>query len=585
MPRFRLPEALDIIVAWVATRFAARRQGCEGLMAAAKSTPVKITPLGGLGEIGLNLMVFEYGDEALLIDAGVMFAQEPAVGGGLLLPDLRYLAEARPHLAGIVLTHAHEDHLGALPFVLRQWPAPVYGSKVTLAFARRGLAEDGLGGADLREFAAGREIQLGPFRVEPIAVTHSTPNSMALAIRVPGVLIVHSGDFKIDPAPVDGVPFDSERFARLGEEGVDLLLSDSTNVERPGRSGSESSIRPVIRELMGRTRGRFFLSSFSSHLHRIRQLAEVAHEFGRRVAPLGRRMAESVRLGLETGQLNLPPGTFIERAEADFLDRRRLVFLTSGSQGEPLSAMARLAADNYPQTHIDEGDTVVLSSRFIPGNERIINTMVNSLCKRGAEVLYDSVAPVHVSGHASRDELLDMIRLVRPRHFTPIHGEYRHLVRHRALAIEAGISEPNCFLLEDGDSLILEDGLARRGRAAPVGRLYAAGEDLGDPGLIRERRALAQHGTIVAILAVSARTGRVVAGPELIARGVLTGDGSSPHMARARAELAARIRGFGGGRAEPDATRLKEEMVRALRRYFMDAINRRPVIVPHVLEV
>ncbi len=553
-------------------------------MAAAKSTPIKIVPLGGLGEIGLNLMVFEYGAEALLIDAGVMFGHEPELGGGLLLPDLRYLTETRPNIVGIVLTHAHEDHLGALPFLLRQFPAPVFGSKVTLAFARRGLAEDGLGGADLRALEPGREIELGPFRVEPIPVTHSTPDSMALAIRVPGALVVHSGDFKIDPAPVDGVRFDTERFARLGEEGVDLLLSDSTNVERAGRSGSESSIRPVIRELMGRTRGRFFLSSFSSHLHRIRQLAEVAHELGRRVAPLGRRMAESVRLGQETGQLNLPPGTFIERAEADFLESRRLVFLTSGSQGEPLSALAKLAADNYPQVHIDEGDAVVLSSRFIPGNERTINTLVNALYRRGADVYYDAVAPVHVSGHASRDELLEMIRLVRPRNFVPIHGEYRHLKRHHALAREAGLPERNCFLLVDGETLLLEDGVARRGRVAPVGRLFADGEEFGDPGLLRERRALAHDGAIVAILVVSARNGRIVAGPELISRGVLPDDGASPHLARARAELAARIRSL-NGRAHDDPGRLKEEMVRALRRYFSDAINRRPLIVPHVMEV
>lgn len=561
-----------------------RGRGCEGLMAAAKSTPIKITPLGGLGEIGLNLMVVEYGDEAILIDAGVMFAPESALGGGLMLPDLRYLVQARPHLAGIILTHAHEDHIGALPFVLRQFPAPVYGSKVTLAFVRRGLAEDGLGGADLREVAAGREVSLGPFRVEPIAVTHSTPDSIALAIRAPGALIVHSGDFKIDPAPVDGAPFDTERFARLGEEGVDLLLSDSTNVERAGRTGSESSIRPVLRDLMARAAGRFFLTSFSSHLHRIRQVAEVAHEFGRRVAPLGRRMAESVRIGQETGQLNLPPGTFIERAEADFLERRRLVFLTSGSQGEPSSAMARLAADNYPQVHMDEGDVVVLSSRFIPGNERIINTMVNSLYKRGADVFYDAVAPVHVSGHASHDELVEMIRLVRPRHFAPIHGEYRHLVRHRALAIAAGVPARNCFLLEDGDSLILENGAARQGRPAPVGRIFADGEELGDPVLIRERRALAHDGAIIAMLAISARNGRVVAGPELISRGVVPGDGASPHLARARAELAARIRGM-DARPDDDIARLKDEMVRVLRRYFADAINRRPLIVPHVMEV
>jgi ribonuclease J len=553
-------------------------------MAVAKSIPVRIVALGGLGEIGLNLMVVECGQSAIIIDAGVMFAEERELGVGLLLPDLAYLEESRLNLEGIVLTHAHEDHIGALSYLLRRFPAPVYGTEVTLAFVRRGLAEDGLAGADLRLMHPGAEIEFGPFRVEPVRVTHSTPDSVAIAIRTPAGMIVHSGDFKIDPAPVDGQLFDTERFARLGEEGVALLLSDSTNVERPGRSGSESSMKPILRELLARTRGRFFLSSFSSHLHRIRQLAEVAHEAGRFVVPLGRRMAESVRLGMETGQLNLPPGTFIERGEADFLEARKLVFLTSGSQGEPLSALAKLASDTHPQVHVERNDVVVLSSRFIPGNERTINTLVNNLFKRGAEVLYDAVAPVHVSGHASRDELIELIKLVRPAHFVPIHGEYRHLKRHHALAIEAGVPEANCFLLEDGDSIVMENGDLRRGRAVTAGRIVADGEGLGDAGLLRERRALAHDGTVIAIVAVSARNGKLVAGPDLLSRGVVSGDGSSPHIARARAELSTRIRSLSAA-VHDDPERLKDEMVRTLRRYFGDAINKRPIIVPYVMEV
>jgi ribonuclease J len=553
-------------------------------MAVAKSTPVKIVALGGLGEIGLNLMVVECGQSAIVIDAGVMFAEERELGVGLLLPDLSYLEESRLKLEGIVLTHAHEDHIGALAYLLRRFTAPVYGTEVTLAFARRGLAEDGLAGADLRLMHPGAEIEFGPFRVEPVRVTHSTPDSVALAIRTPAGMIVHSGDFKIDPAPVDGQFFDTERFAQLGAEGVALLLSDSTNVERPGRSGSESSMKPILKDLLSRTRGRFFLSSFSSHLHRIRQLAEVAHEAGRFVVPLGRRMAESVRLGMETGQLNLPPGTFIERGEADFLEARKLVFLASGSQGEPLSALAKLAADTHPQVHIERNDVVVLSSRFIPGNERTINTLVNNLFKRGADVLYDAIAPVHVSGHASRDELIELIKLVRPKHFAPIHGEYRHLKRHHALAIEAGVREANCLLLEDGDSIVMEDGDIRRGRAVTAGRIVADGEGLGDPGLLRERRALAHDGTVMVIVAISGRNGKLVAGPDLLSRGVVSGDGSSPHIARARAELATRIRSLSAA-VRDDPERLKDEMVRTLRRYFGDAINKRPIIVPYVMEV
>jgi ribonuclease J len=553
-------------------------------MAVAKSTPVKIVALGGLGEIGLNLMVVECDQSAIVIDAGVMFAEERELGVGLLLPNLAYLEENRLKLEGIVLTHAHEDHIGALSYLLRRCFAPVYGTEVTLAFARRGLAEDGLAGADLRLLRPGAEVELGPFRVEAVRVTHSTPDSVALAIRTPAGLIVHSGDFKIDPTPVDGQRFDTERFAQLGEEGVALLLSDSTNVERPGRSGSESSMRPILQDLIKRTRGRFFLSSFSSHLHRIRQLAEVAHEAGRYVVPLGRRMAESVRLGMETGQLDLPPGTFIDRGEADFLEGKKLVFLASGSQGEPLSALSKLAADTHPQVHVERNDVVVLSSRFIPGNERTIHTLVNNLFKRGAEVFYDAIAPVHVSGHASRDELIELIKLVRPSHFVPIHGEYRHLKHHHALAIEAGVPQANCFLLEDGDSIVMENGELRRGRTVTAGRIVADGEGLGDPGLLRERRALAHDGTVIAIVAISARNGKIVAGPDLLSRGVISGNGTSPHIARARTELSMRIKSLSGA-IRDDPERLKEEMVRMLRRYFGDAINKRPIIVPYVMEV
>jgi ribonuclease J len=553
-------------------------------MATPKTVPVRIVPLGGLGEIGLNLMIVECGQSAIIIDAGVMFSEERALGVGRLLPELRHLGESRLRIEGIILTHAHEDHIGALPYLLRRFPAPVYATEVTLAFARRTLMEDGPSGTDLRAISPGVELELGPFRVEAVRVTHSTPDSIALAIRTPAGLIVHSGDFKIDPAPVDGVQFDTERFARLGDEGVEILLSDSTNVEREGRSRSESSLKPILRDLIRRTRGKFFLSSFSSHLHRIRQLAEVAHEAGRYVAPLGRRMTESVRLGMETGQLNLPPGTFVERGEADFLEPRRLAFLASGSQGEPLSALAKLATDTHPAVRIEHDDVIVLSSRFIPGNERTIHTLVNHLFKRGAEVIYETVAPVHVSGHACRDELAEMIRLVRPRHFVPIHGEYRHLVHHVALAIEAGIEERNCFLLEDGDTIVMTGDEVRRGRTVETGRVAADGDDLGDPGLIRERRALAHDGTVVAIVAISARTGKIVAGPDLLSRGVVSGDGTSPHIARARTEVMERLRVLSGF-DHNDGSRLRDEMVRTLRRYFSDTIGKRPIIVPYVMEV
>ncbi len=550
-----------------------------------RTGPVRVLALGGLGEIGLNLTVVEHDGSAILIDAGVMFPPRPASGAGLIVPDLTYLEQSRLKILGIVLTHAHEDHIGALPQILDRFAVPVYGTRLTLAFARRRLSERHLAsGAAMHAIAPGDRVELGPFHIEPVRVTHSTPDSIALAIGTPAGIIVHSGDFKIDDAPVDGQRFDTRRFAELGNQGVELLLSDSTNVERPGRSGSESSVRPVLGAQMARCRGKFFLSAFSSHLHRIRQVVELSRDAGRFVVPIGRRMVESVRLGIELGQLNFPSGTFIDPAEAQFLAPRHLTFLAGGSQAEPLSALARLASDSFPRVRIDPGDSVVLSSRFIPGNERPIITLINDLYKMGADVVYETVAPVHVSGHASREELADMIRLVKPRHFVPIHGEYRHLKRHLELAIEAGVPAGNCYLLEDGDSLILESGRARRGAAVHAGRVVIEGDESTDPAIAEERRILSRSGTVIAVVAVSSASGEIVAGPELISRGFVTGDGSSPQLRAAQAELAARLRAIGRPLSSVDQT-LRDEIVRTLEACLQTAAGRRPLVVPLVMEV
>jgi ribonuclease J len=556
-------------------------------MAASTSitAPVRIVALGGLGEIGLNLMAIECAGRALIVDCGLMFPDEPGLGLGTYIPEMTWFERSRVRVDAVVLTHAHEDHIGAVPHLLRRFNVPVYGTDITLAFTRRRLTDAEFDDpVDLREIVPRRSFDAGPFTIEPIRVTHSTPNAIALAIRTPAGTIVHSGDFKIDETPVDGELFDRKRFAELGAEGVALLLSDSTNVERPGRSGSESSLKPVLRDITSRARGRVFLSAFSSHLHRIRQVVEVSREFGRRVVPLGRAMAESVRLGLETGQLQFAPSMFVEPTEAEFIDAHRLTYLASGSQGEPLSALAKLASDAHPRVHVENGDVVVLSSRFIPGNERTINTLVNRLYRQGADVLYDAVAPVHVSGHASQDELAEMIALTRPRYFVPIHGEYRHLSRHVALAIAAGVPEHNCFLLEDGDSLVLNGNEARRGSSVEAGRVALEGVDNGDPAVVGERRLLARDGTVTAVLVLSAKTGRIVAGPDLLSRGLVSGDGTSAHMRRAKEELIRRL-GTLGDSLHANDPRVKEEIVRAVRRYFSDELGKRPLVIPYVTEV
>ena len=550
------------------------------------TTPVKIFALGGLGEIGLNLMVLECAGHGIVIDCGVMFPEDRLLGNGVYVPDFSELTQSRVPIDAVVLTHAHEDHIGALRYLLQKFEVPVYGTAITLAFVRRRLEEAGLSGAmkDLIAIEPRHSFAIGPFNIEPLRVTHSTPDSVALAIRTPAGTIVHSGDFKIDDAPVDGVNFDTEAFVQLGEEGVALLLSDSTNVERVGRSGSESSLKPILRELISRTTNRFFLSAFSSHIHRIRQVAEVSREVGRRVVPLGRRMAESVRLGLETGQLSFAPGMFVEPEEADFIEPRKLTFLASGSQGEPFSALAKLAMDNHPRVHVESGDMVVLSSRFIPGNERNIHTLVNQLYKLGAEVVYDAIAPVHVSGHASRDELAELIQMVRPRYFVPIHGEYRHLSRHVGLAIENGIAERNCFLMEDGDSLVLNGAEAHRSRKAHSGRVLMEGGEIEDISLIGERRTLARDGTVIAVVAISASTGSIVGGPDIFSRGFVSGNGTSIHLRRGREEVMNRIAAIPRP-YHPDDPRIKDEVVRTLRHYFIRNVDKRPFIIAHVMEV
>jgi ribonuclease J len=547
--------------------------------------PVRVVALGGLGEIGLNLIVIEHAGTAIVIDCGVMFPDRPAFGAGLFTPDLTWLGSSGLKFLGVILTHGHEDHIGALPQLLQRFPMPVYGTPMTLSFARRRLREFDLAGtADLRLFWPGDVIDLGPFRIEAIRVTHSTPDSIALAIDTPAGMIVHSGDFKIDDAPVDGIRFDSERFGRLGDEGVALLLSDSTNVERPGRCGSESSLTPVLREKARQCKGKFFVSAFSSHIHRIRQVVDVSRETSRRVVPLGRRAIESVRFGIEHGQLDYPPGTFIDTAEAEFLAPRNLTFFSGGSQAEPNSALSRLAADVHPRIHIDAGDTVVLSSRAIPGNERPINQLVNELFRRGANVLHEAVARVHVSGHAYRDELAELIRLVRPRAFVPIHGEYRHLVLHAALAADTGVAPAACFILENGDSLLFDRNGARRGAAVRAGRVASDGDEFADPALVDERRALAHGGAVVAIVVVAAGSGRIVGGPEIVSRGITVGDGTSALMRQASADLSARLAQIDSLTGASDS-RLRGNIVRALREFFDDTIGRRPLVIAHVMEV
>ena len=547
--------------------------------------PVRIVPLGGLGEIGMNCMAVECDGRIAVVDCGVMFPNEP-VGVDLIAPDLTFLRERRERVGAVFLTHGHEDHIGALPFLLRDVPVPVYGTRFTLALLRPRLEEAGVV-AELREVVPGDVRAAGdgsPISAEFFSVTHSVPDACGLALRTPQGTILHSGDFKIDPRPIAGPGMDLSRIDALGREGVRLLLSDSTNAERPGTSRSESEVAPALEEVFEKARGRVFVACFASNVHRIQQVANTARAFGRRMAFLGRSMESNVRIAQALGILDLPAWIPVGFPEAGELPPRELCVLTTGTQGEPRSALARLARGEHPDLALAPGDLVVLSSRFIPGNEVAAGQVVNELCRRGAEVAYEGERPLHVSGHAHEAEQRRLIALARPAHFVPIHGEYRHLARHAAHAAAEGV--PGRDVLLDGQVLEIADGGVRvSGEAVPFGRVYTdrdalLGADIGAL-VVRDRRLLAEAGLLIAVLAVEKSTGAVVRGPDLFARGVAGFEGAEETL---RSEALRAVEELSGP-ARADVAEVQEALRAAIRRWFRREVGRRPTVLPVVLEL
>lgn len=550
------------------------------------SGALRVAALGGLGEFGLNLLVLETEAGALAIDCGVMFPDDSMLGIDKVIPETTYLDQLGDRLRAIVLTHGHEDHIGALPYVLRGRDIPIYGTPLTLAMVRERLRESGIEGAALRPLACGEPFDLAPFRIEALRTSHSIPDSVGLAVATPAGMVVHTGDFKLDQTPLDGRRTDLGRLAELGRAGVLLLLSDSTNAEREGITPSEREVGGYLEPIFRAARGAIFLSTFSSHLHRMQQALDLAARFGRRVVLAGRSIVSNFAIAEELGEISFARGLMAELGEARALPRERLLVLAAGSQGEPLSALARIATNDHKQVSIEPGDTVILSSRIIPGNERAIGGLINNLCRRGATVYHERAARVHVSGHASREELKIVLSLVAPRYFVPIHGEYRQLSRHVQLAVEVGMPAENCFLLEDGE--VLEVGPGRAGKAERIsaGRVFVDGEDMGDVGdvVLRDRRHLSEEGLVLAVLAIDQHSGEVVAGPDLVSRGFLLEETSQEVLREARAAALDALTTLSAD-SRTDPLEVKEQVRKALRRFFHRRLGRRPVVVPVVMEM
>ena len=548
--------------------------------------PLRIIPLGGLGEFGLNMMLLEYGDAAIAIDCGLMFPGADLLGIDLVIPDVAYLLERKDRLKAIVLSHAHEDHVGALPYFLNHFSVPIYGTRLTLGLINNKLREHDLDStADLREITAGRPWEIAPFQVEGIRVTHSLMDCLALAVETPIGTVIHTGDFKIDNTPMEGEMFDFQRFAAYGEKGVLLLLSDSTNIERTGYTPSEREVGKNLEQIFRDSRGKILVSTFSSSIPRIQQVVDISESCGRRVVLSGRSMIRNGQVAAELGYLRLPRNFMTENEPWHELPAEKLTFLTTGSQGEPLSVLHRVALDDHKSIKIDPGDTVILSSKFIPGNEKTISNLINHFYRRGAEVHYEKVSEIHVSGHASQEELKTMLQLTRPRYFVPIHGEYRHLVRHRKLAQEVGLPEDHCFILEDGDVLEMTATTAKKIEPIQVGRVFVDGKGIGDVGdvVIRDRRHLSEDGMVLAVIAIHQQSGEIVAGPDLISRGFMRDEEGEEVLGQAR-KVVLEILANLNRETRTDPAELQEEVRKTLRRYFRKRFERHPVVLPYIIE-
>ncbi|MFS8501625.1 MAG: ribonuclease J, partial [Caldicoprobacter sp.] len=482
---------------------------------------LRIIPLGGVNEIGKNMTVFEYGNDIIVVDCGVSFPEDDMLGVDLVIPDISYLLKNKDKVRGFILTHGHEDHIGALPYVLRELNVPVYGTRLTLGLVDIKLKEHGINKAIFQTIKANDILKLGAFTVEFIKTSHSIADSVALAIHTPVGVVVHTSDFKIDYTPIDGQVIDLAKFALLGKKGVLALLADSTNVERPGYTMSEKTVGQTFESIFADAPGRIIVATFASNIHRIQQIINAAVKFGRKVCISGRSMVNVVAVAMELGYLNIPKKTLIDVDKVDSYPNDKVVIITTGTQGEPMSALTRMAAAEHKKLEIIPGDLVIISATPIPGNEKLVYKVINQLFQRGAHVIYESLADVHVSGHACQEELKLIHTLVKPKFFIPVHGEFRHLKQHALLAESLGMPRENIFLVDIGTVLELTHNSCKVAGTVTAGRVLVDGLGVGDVGniVLRDRKHLSQDGLIVVVVTISRETGGVIAGPDIISRG------------------------------------------------------------------
>lgn len=551
-----------------------------------KEHKVQIIPLGGLGEIGKNMTVIRYDNQMLLVDAGLAFPEDEMLGIDIVIPDYSYLIEHKEMLQGILVTHGHEDHIGALPYLLRDLNVPIFSTRLTLGLIQSKLKESNLNNIKATVVQPREVIKLGVFRVEFIRVNHSIPDALGVAIHTPLGTIVHTGDFKVDHTPVSGDMLDIHKFAELGDKGVLCLLSDSTNVERPGFTMSESRVGQTFDETFRNAKDRIILASFASNVHRIQQAITAAYKTNRKVAIVGRSMVNVVNIADELGYLDIPEGTLVDVDEIINLPGSQACILTTGSQGEPMSALTRMAMNDHRRVEIQPGDTVIISASPIPGNEKSVARTIDHLFKQGANVIYESVSGMHVSGHASQEELKLMLNMVRPQYFIPVHGEYRMLIKHAQLAEQLGISRENIFVAENGSVIeFTRHGATLVGKVA-AGNVLIDGLGIGDVGniVLRDRKQLSQDGILIVVMTISRSTGAIVAGPDVVTRGFVYVRESESMLDEAKERVRQTMARLRENRVTEWAV-LKSQIRDALSKHFYEKTRRRPMILPIIQEI